>query len=91
MQRFLKGAGIKPGDAEAARRWIDSQIEHDFPKAENLIKNMEVRHQFYDLTFETLNEKEFHEAIKKAYPNMKEIWEKAYEEFTAVREKNKST
>ena len=43
---------------------------------------LEVRYK--DVTFETLNQSDFHEAVRAAFPY--EDWDKAYDEFRAAAE-----
>ena len=70
--------------AENARRWLDSELDHVFPKAESLIRNMVMEERYKDVTFETLNRDDFLETVKKAYPDID--WDKAYSEFKAAGE-----
>jgi hypothetical protein len=58
-----------------------------FPKAEDLIKKMELVQTYKDVTFETLNRKDFLPLIQEAFPTVN--WEKAYKEFRAAGEKTK--
>ena len=69
---------------EIARRWIECELDRVFPKAKDLIKRMTLNAQYKDITFETLNQKNFIEMVKKSYPMVD--WEKAYTEFKAAGE-----
>lgn len=69
---------------EEARIWLESQLERVFPKAESLIQKMELDVRFKDVTFETLNRKDFLEAVGRAFPMID--WDKAYREFLAAGE-----
>lgn len=69
--------GLDPND-EVIRMWVSEQLNGVFPCAEELIKKMELRYDFKDLTYETLNKKEFIDNVKKAFKY--EDWDKAYEE-----------
>lgn len=40
---------------EDARRWLGSELDHVFPKADDLIQEMKLEESFKDVTFETLN------------------------------------
>lgn len=71
---------------KVARIWIDRELDGDFPKAESLVSDMKLADRYSDITFETLNEEEFLKAVKKAFPDKKELWEKAHEEYLAARE-----
>jgi hypothetical protein len=68
-----------------ARRWLRFQLDGIFPKAEDLIKKMELAQTYKDVTFETLNRKDFLPQIQDAFPAVN--WEAAYEEFRAAGEK----
>ena len=46
---------------------------------------MELKVQFRDVTYETLKEDGFAEALKKAYPLVD--WDKPYGEFNAAKER----
>jgi RNA-binding protein YhbY len=64
------------------RKWILVQLDSVFPCAEELIGKMELRYDFKDLTYETLNKKEFIDNVKKAF--IYEDWDKAYQESIAA-------
>ena len=70
-----------------ARKWLNLQLNRVFPKAEDLIKKMELVQTYKDVTFETLNRKDFLPLIQEAFPTVN--WEKAYKEFRAAGEKTK--
>jgi hypothetical protein len=65
------------------RAWLDYQLHRVFPKAEDLITDMRLDVQFRDVTYETLNEDGFVEALRGAYPQVN--WEKPYNEFKAAK------
>jgi hypothetical protein len=46
---------------------------------------MQLDGRYKDVTFETLNQKDFLEAVKGAFPRID--WDKAYDEFRAAGEK----
>ena len=70
-----------------ARVWLDAQLVHVFPDADSLVQNMELDDSYEDVTFETLNQEPFLEAVKAAFPGVD--WDKAYTEFRAVGETEK--
>jgi len=70
-----------------AQKWLHRQLDAVFPTAEELIKNMELDETYKDVTFETLNRKDFLPLIQKAFPDVN--WERAYKEFRAAGEKGK--
>ena len=82
----LRGQFPNPGMAEA-RDWLDEELGAVIPEAESLIEKMHLNVRYKDVTFETLNQEEFLEAIKAAFPLRKDFWEKAYDEFRAACEK----
>jgi hypothetical protein len=67
-----------------ARRWLNRELDEVFPNAEDLLQEMQLVQTYKDVTFETLNRKEFLPLIQKAFPAVN--WEKAYEEFRAAGE-----
>ena len=82
----MRGQFLKFGEAEA-RAWLDGEVDRVFPKAEALIRKMQLDVRYKDVTFETLNRDDFLDAIKKAFPHVD--WEKAYSEFRAARQNGK--
>lgn len=79
----LRGQVVKVGEAEA-RRWLDGELDRLFPTADKLIQKMQIKVLYKDVTFETLNQKDFLGAIKEQYPQIN--WDKAYDEFRAAGE-----
>ncbi len=73
----------KPTESDA-RKWLAKQLDRVLPKAENLVTKMELEIQYKDITFETLNRKDFIDALKLAFDQID--WDKAYEEFQAAGE-----
>jgi hypothetical protein len=74
--QFLKFSG------DEARAWLDGELNRVFPKADAFIQKMQLDVRYKDVTFETLNRKDFLDAIKAAFPRID--WEKAYKEFRAA-------
>lgn len=70
---------------DSARRWLDSELNRVFPRAEALIQEMKLNERFKDVTFETLNRPDFLESVKAAFPSID--WDKAYDEFRAAGER----
>jgi hypothetical protein len=68
---------------EEIRRWLDDQLDRVFPKSEDLIADMRLDVQFRDVTYETLNEPGFGEALRNAYPHVN--WDKPDNEFKAAQ------
>jgi hypothetical protein len=69
---------------EDARRWLRQQLEGIIPKADELIKKMELKQTYKDVTFETLNKPDFLVSLREAFPAID--WDKAYKEFQAAGE-----
>jgi hypothetical protein len=69
---------------EDARLWLDAELGRVFPKAEALILKMQLDVRYKDVTFETLNSKDFLNSLKDAFPRVN--WDKAYSEFRAAGE-----
>ena len=67
------------------RHWLEDELNRSFPKAEEVVKKMTLEVRFKDVTFETLNDENFLEALKKAYPCVD--WDKPYSAFQALAEK----
>jgi hypothetical protein len=83
----LVGQLLKPDDA-TIRAWVEDELKEVFPDAKALIRGMTLEDRYKDVTFETLNQPNFLEAVKKAFPRVN--WDKAYSEFQAAGEKRES-
>lgn len=66
----------------AAKRWLNGELDKVFPSAETLIQEMKLEERYKDVTFETLNRRDFLESVKDAFPYVD--WDKAYSEFKAA-------
>ena len=66
----------------AAMNWLNGELDKVFPSAESLIQEMKLEERYKDLTFETLNRKDFLESVKDAFPSVD--WDTAYSEFKAA-------
>ncbi len=82
----MRGQFLKLSEDDA-RVWLDDELDRVFPKADALIQKMQLDVHYKDVTFETLNRKDFLDAIKEAFPRVD--WDKAYKEFRAAAEKEK--
>lgn len=86
----LRGQLLSPKPTEQdARRWLNSELDRVFPCAEVLIQSMKLNDRFKDVTFETLNQADFLDSVKLAFPAVN--WEKAYAEFRAAGEGSETT
>lgn len=92
---YLPIVGRNPPDAllgqisgtlteEDARYWLDAVLQSAFPSAEDLIEKMHLDDRYKDVTFETLNQSDFLECVKKAFPGVN--WDRTYAEFRAAGE-----
>jgi hypothetical protein len=64
------------------------QLDKVFPSARDLVGKMKLEDRYKDVTFETLNQPDFLDAVKQAFPLVD--WEKAYSEFKAAGEVNEN-
>jgi hypothetical protein len=65
----------------------ESELDKVFPEAGKLAGKMKLEVRYKDVTFETLNQPDFLEAVKQAFPRID--WDKTYSEFKAAGEANK--
>lgn len=68
--------------------WLRGQLGSYFPTVDELLVGMELQVQFRDVTYETLRDKRFGEALRKAFPLVG--WEKPFNEFNAASERRDS-
>jgi hypothetical protein len=73
---------------DAVTTWVLEELNTVFPKATHLIKKMEIRYDFKDITYETLNKKDFLDNVKREFKY--EDWDKAYQESIAAAGKMKN-
>lgn len=64
---------------EAVREWVDTELDREFPKPEQLLSGMALDVEFRDVTYQTLNEPGFAEVVKEAYPHVD--LDKPFDEF----------
>ena len=69
---------------DVARQWLDGLLGDAFPTAESLVKEMELTHKIMDFTLETLEDEQFLNKVKEAFPA--EDWDRAHEEYLAAGE-----
>jgi hypothetical protein len=69
------------------RNWLTDELDNSFPKAHELVSDMDLDIQFRDVTFETLNDPGFYNALCRAYPRID--WDKPFDDFNAAKEKPK--
>ena len=69
---------------EHLTKWLEVELKKVFPTADQLIVKMTLDVRYKDVTFETLNQEDFLDSVKKAFPYVD--WDKAYDEFRAAGE-----
>lgn len=68
------------------RAWLGHELGHVFPDPEDLITDMRIEVTYRDVTYETLTEDGFGDALRKAYPHVD--WDKPFDEFNAAKERD---
>lgn len=68
---------------ELVGRFLERKLSAIFPKPEKLVEEMELTCNFKGVTYQTLNEPEFQEAVRKAFPD--EDFDKPFEESIGVK------
>ena len=73
-----------PPTDDDADKWLNSELDNVFPKAEYLIQKMQLDVSYKDVTIETLSSQDFLAQIQLAFPRID--WDKAHKEFQAAGE-----
>lgn len=82
----LRGGTITRAISENdARLWLNEELEGVFPCVDSLVQDMKLEERYKDITYETLNQEDFLDAVKHAFPRVD--WDKAYKEFAAAGER----
>jgi len=82
----LVGQTLFTGLSDAdIRKWLLDQLERVFPEPDSILSEMKLEVQYRDVTYETVSDERFFDALKKAYPYVD--WEKPFHEFSAAKEK----
>lgn len=79
----LVGSLLKFTDDDI-KAWIESELDAVFPRASKLIKGMTLEARYKDVTFETLNQRDFLDLVKDAFPRID--WDKPFHDFMAAGE-----
>lgn len=66
--------------------WLDDELRRVFPPPEDVLRDMRLDVHYRDVTYETLNEDGFADALNKAYPLVD--WDKPFAEFNAAKERS---
>ena len=69
------------------KAWLTHELDKAFPKADDLIEKMDLDVDFKDVTFETLQDAQFLEAVRRAFPAQN--WDKTHDEYNAAGEARK--
>ncbi len=68
---------------ECIRSWLQSELDDVFPLPEELLSGMQLEILFQDVTYETLNQEDFGDKLRKAYPRVN--WDKPFDEYNAAK------
>lgn len=79
------GITTKKPTKEQVDRYLEKKLDTVIPDAESFVINMKLHCVFKDVTYESLNDREFIDALRKAYPYVD--WpELPYDQCKAVQE-----
>lgn len=73
--------GLFGSDVKA---WLQNELDKSFPTSAKLVDNMVLEVDYRDVTYETLQDPKFLDAVRKAFPGKN--WDKALEEYRASGE-----
>ena len=66
--------------------WLNVELQSVFPSADDLIRDMQIEVGYKDVTIETLRDKDFIHAVKRAFPHKSKEWDRVHRESLAARE-----
>ena len=72
-------------DEKTARDWLKYKLNQCFPRAEQIVCEMKLECQFSDVTYETLTQDGFVEALRERFQFVP--WDQPLREFEALRQK----
>lgn len=78
---LLSGLSKKPTN-ETVENYLNDELRKVIPTPDELVKEMKLDCKFKGITYETLTDNEFTNAVKKAFPY--EEWEIPFDEYTAT-------
>ena len=81
-------ARVNPVNEETVKRWLQRELEKAFPTAEKLVQEMRLDAQFKDVTWETLSDPDFDNALRKAFKDVD--WDKPFHDYKAAGESGTS-
>ena len=85
LKLCAQSEGGKP-TKESARKWLDEELDMEFPTVTCLTQEMRLDVHLKDVTLETLERKDFIEHVRDVFPDMD--WDRAHKEFMAAGERN---
>jgi len=62
------GINTAEPDNQAVDMYLDTKLKNIIPKTEDFVKDMVIRYQFKEVTYETLHEEAFIAGLRKAFP-----------------------
>ncbi len=74
--------GEKPTRPEA-ERWLRHELGKSFPRVEALVKQIELKKTYKDVTFDSLNKPSLQAELQEAFPAIE--WKKPFTEFAAAK------
>jgi hypothetical protein len=74
--------GSKP-TREEADRWLQYELEKAFPRIDTILREIELKKTFKDVTYSSLTNPNLEAELKYAFPAVQ--WDKPFEEYAAAR------
>ena len=87
LKLCAQSEGGRPTE-ESARKWLDQELDREFPTVTGLTQEMRLDFHFKDITLETLERTDFIEQVRKVFPDMN--WDRAHKEFMAAGQRSSS-
>lgn len=90
LPEALVGQGFdslcKKDKAAMVKVWLNDELDGVFPNADDLIRDMQLEVRYKDVTIETLEDKDFIGAVKRAFPHKAKEWDRVHRESLAARQ-----
>lgn len=80
---LLNGCMSEKPSREDAKRWLEHELRKVFPTPDQVVKEIELKCVFKDVTYESLNQADLQVELKRAFPAVP--WEKPFSEFDAAK------
>lgn len=74
--------GEKPSKEEVDR-WVEYELRDAFPTIDSVVGDIELRRVFKDVTYESLNNPDLRNELRKAFPAVP--WDRPFKEFDAAQ------